>query len=110
MGHVLYQVGDRGYPLIAIIEGELAILDAEGNEIIGHRNSGFLGEMSLLTGQTVFVTAVVTQPLRYIAVDRDALRPLLFEDGPLSDLLLSAFETARVLCNSPANHRPGLSK
>ena len=39
--------------------------------------------MNLLSGQTVFLTAVVTRPLRYIAVDRDALRPLLFEDGPL---------------------------
>ena len=30
--------------------------------------------MNLLSGQTVFLTAVVTQALRYIAVDRDALR------------------------------------
>ena len=33
--------------------------------------------------------------MRYIAVDRDALRPLLFEDGPLSDLLLSTFIARR---------------
>jgi thioredoxin reductase (NADPH) len=95
IGDVLYRVGDRDYPLIAIIDGEVAILDAAGKEIIRHRCSGFLGEMSLLTGQAVFVTAVVTQPLRYIAVDRDALRPLLFEDGPLSDLLLSTFIARR---------------
>ena len=94
-GDVLYRVGDRRYPLIAIIEGEVAILDAAGNEIVRHRTSGFLGEMNLLTGQTVFVTAVATQPLRYIEVDRDALRPLLFEDGPLSDLLLSTFIARR---------------
>ena len=50
--------------------------------------SRFLGELNLLSGQTVFLTAVATEPLRYIAVDRDVLRPLLFEDGPLSDLLL----------------------
>jgi thioredoxin reductase (NADPH) len=62
---------------------------------VRHGASGFLGELNLLSGQTVFVTAVVTQPLRYIAVDRDALRPLLFEDGPLSDLLLSIWRNAR---------------
>ena len=95
VGDVLYRVGDRRYPLIAIIEGEVAILDAAGNEIVRHPTSGFLGEMNLLTGQTVFVTAVVTKPLRYIEVDRDALRPLLFEDGPLSDLLLSTFIARR---------------
>src|SRR4051794_15295381 len=94
-GHVLYGVGDRSYPFIAILEGEVAILDAAGNEIVRHGASGFLGELNMLSGQTVFVTAVVTQPLRYIAVDRDALRPLLFEDGPLSDLLLSSFISRR---------------
>jgi thioredoxin reductase (NADPH) len=95
VGDVLFRVGDRSYPFIAIIEGEVAILDAAGNEIVRHGASGFLGEMNLLSGQTVFLTAVVTKALRYIAVDRDALRPLLFEDGPLSDLMLSTFIARR---------------
>ena len=88
---VLYTVGDASYPFIAIEEGEVAILDAAGNEIVRHGSSGFLGELNLLSGQTVFVTAVVKQPLRYIEVERDELRKLLFDDAPLSDLLLSAF-------------------
>ncbi len=95
IGDVLFRVGDKRYPFVAIIEGEVAILDAAGNEIIRHGASGFLGEMNLLSGQTVFLTAVVTQTLRYIAVDRDALRELLFDDGPLSDLLLSTFIARR---------------
>ena len=95
VGDVLYRVGDPSYPLIAILEGEVAILDAGGNEIVRHGPSKFLGEMNLLTGQTVFLTAAVTEPLRYIAVERDALRPLLFDDGPLSDLLLSTFMSRR---------------
>ena len=94
-GDVLYTVGDQRYPFIAILEGEAAILDSGGNEIIRHGPSGFLGELNLLSGQTVFVTAIAVTPLRYVAVDREALRPLLFEDGPLSDLLLSAFIARR---------------
>jgi thioredoxin reductase (NADPH) len=94
-GDVLYQVGDERYPFIVILEGEAAILDAAGHEIVRHGPSGFLGELNLLSGQTVFVTAVATTPLRYIAVDRDALRPLLFEDGPLADLLLATFIARR---------------
>jgi len=90
-GDILYRVGDATYPFIAILEGEAAILDGAGNEIVRHGPSGFLGEINLLSGQTVFVTAVVTKPLRYIAVDRDAFRALLFEDAPFSDLVLSAF-------------------
>ena len=72
VGDVLYRVGDRSYPFIAILEGEVVILDAADSEIVRHGASGFLGELNLLSGQTVFVTALVTKPLRYIAVDRDA--------------------------------------
>src|SRR3954471_3618702 len=89
VGDVLYRVGDQRYPFIAIIEGGVEIVDAAGHEIVRHGPSRFLGELNLLSGQTVFVTAVAIQPLRYIAVDRDAMRELLFEDGPLSDLVLS---------------------
>jgi thioredoxin reductase (NADPH) len=94
-GDVLYRVGDRIYPFIAILEGEVAILDAAGNELVRHGASGFLGELNLLNGQTVFVTAVATEPLRYVAVAREALRGLLFEDGPLSDLVLTTLIARR---------------
>jgi len=95
VGDVLYRVGDRRYPFIAIIEGEVAIHDAAGQELVRHGASGFLGELNLLSGQTVFLTAVVTEPLRYVAIDREDLRELLFDDEPLSDLLLSTFIARR---------------
>jgi thioredoxin reductase (NADPH) len=95
VGDVLYRVGDPSYPFIAILEGEVAIRDGAGHEIVRHGPNGFLGELNLLTGQTVFVTAVVTTALRYIVVERDAFRALLFEDGPLSDLVLATFIARR---------------
>jgi thioredoxin reductase (NADPH) len=95
VGDVLFSVGDRRFPFIAIVEGEASVQDAGGREISRRGASGFLGEMGLLTGQTAYLTAVVTQPMHYIAVDRDELRPLLFEDGPLADLLLSSFMARR---------------
>ena len=95
VGEQLYGVGDRIYPFIAIREGEVGIVDAAGNELVRHGPSGFLGELNLLSGQTVFVNAVVTKPLRYIAVERSALRSLLNEDGPLSDVILSTFISRR---------------
>jgi thioredoxin reductase (NADPH) len=97
VGETLFEIGDESYPFAAIIEGEVAVTDAAGQEIVRHGASGFLGEMNLLSGQTVFLTAVVTEPMRYIAVDREVLRELLFEDGSLSDLLLSAFVERREL-------------
>ena len=95
VGDVLFDIGDATYPFVAIREGEVAILDAGGNEIVRHGASSFLGELNLLSGQTVFLAAVATKPLRYIAVDREALRRLLFEDGPLSDIVLSTFISRR---------------
>jgi thioredoxin reductase (NADPH) len=95
VGDVLFEVGDAIYPFIAIREGEVAILDAAGNELVRHGVSSFVGELNLLSGQTVFLTAVVTEPLRYVEVDREALRALLFDDAPLSDLVLSTFIARR---------------
>ncbi len=95
VGDVLFRIGDARYPLIAIIEGEAAILDQTGAEIIRHGAFGFLGETNLLSGQTVFLTAVVTEPMRYIAVEREELRALMFEDSALSDLLLWTFNARR---------------
>jgi thioredoxin reductase (NADPH) len=96
-GEELFRIGDATYPLIAILEGEAAVLDGAGNEIVRHGPHGFLGEMNLLTGQTVFLSATAVSPLRYIAVEREALRALLLEDSALSDLLLSAFIQRREL-------------
>lgn len=97
VGEELFRIGDATYPFIAILEGEAAVLDAAGNEIVRHGAAGFLGEMNLLTGQEVFLTAVATQPMRYVAVEREQLRRLLLEDAPLSDVLLSAFVQRREL-------------
>ena len=94
-GERLFSIGDREYPFIAILEGEVAIEDSAGNVIVRHRASGFLGEISLMSGQTAFLTAVVTQPLRYVAVERARLRALLAEDAALADTLLATFMARR---------------
>src|SRR5262249_10697517 len=90
-----FRVGARRYRLIGITGGEGAVLAQTGAEITRHGPGGFLGESNLLSGQTVFFTAVVIKPLRYIAVERGELRTLLFEDSALSDLLLWAFIARR---------------
>src|SRR3954447_15780819 len=96
-GELLFAVGDRSYPFMAIIEGEAAIRTDSGHELIRHGPLGFVGELNLLTGQTVFLNAVAIEPMRYIAVDRLVLRERLFETPELSDLLLSAFIARREL-------------
>ena len=95
VGEKLFEPGDRTYPFVAILEGEITILDSAATRSSATPEHGFLGEMNLLSGQTVFLTAEVTKPLRYLAVDREVLRKLLFEDPALSELLLPAFVERR---------------
>jgi len=95
VGDVLYSVGDETYPFIAVLEGEAAIVDASGNEIIRHGTGGFLGEMNLLTGQTVYLTAIVTEPMRYVKVERHRLREVIADDETLADILIGAFIARR---------------
>jgi thioredoxin reductase (NADPH) len=99
-GELLFKVGDRSYPFMAVIEGQVAIRTQSGHELIRHGPSGFVGELNLLTGQTVFLEAVATEPMRYIAVDRMELRELLFDNPDLADLLLAAFVARRELLQS----------
>jgi thioredoxin reductase (NADPH) len=94
-GEFLFRIGDASYPLIVILEGESAILDGAGNEIARQGPGGFLGELNLMTGQTVYVDGVATKPMRYIAVEREELRSLLTQDGALADVLLHTFMRRR---------------
>ena len=95
VGDVLYSVGDATYPLIAILEGEASVVDIAGNEIIRHAGGGFLGEMNLLTGQTVYLTAIVTEPMRYIEVERHRVREVIADNEALADVLIGAFIARR---------------
>jgi hypothetical protein len=46
-GDVLYRVGDRDYPVVAIIDGAVAILDAAGNEIARREAMQQVGDLGL---------------------------------------------------------------
>ncbi len=42
VGEKLYEIGDATYPFIAILEGEVAVLDGAGHEIVRHGASGLV--------------------------------------------------------------------
>jgi thioredoxin reductase (NADPH) len=92
---VLFSAGDRDNPFMAIIDGEAAILDDHGHVITRHPARGFIGEMNLLTGQAAYLSAVALTPMRYIAVERDTLRELMFDDAQLGDVILGEFIARR---------------
>jgi thioredoxin reductase (NADPH) len=71
---------------------------AAGPRLIAVHGPGrFLGDLSLLTGQTVLVTAVAATENEVLEVPVERLKELLAADQPLGDLILRAFILRRTL-------------
>jgi thioredoxin reductase (NADPH) len=100
-GDVLYRAGDRSNDFVAIVAGRVAIVDDFGSadeRVIGvHGARRFLGELNLITGEPVYLTAVVRAPGEVVVVDRDALQRVVAADQRLGDLILRAYLTRRAM-------------
>jgi thioredoxin reductase (NADPH) len=94
-GDVLYREGERDYDFVVILEGMVAVVEAYGStdeQVVGvHGRRRFLGEISLLTGQAAFVTAVVIEPGEVVTVPVEQLRAIALEDTGLGDMILRAY-------------------
>lgn len=95
VGDVLYREADRSYDFVVILAGKVAIVEGYGTpdeNVVGiHGPQRFLGEISLLTGQAAFVTAVVLQAGEVLIVPVERLREIVLEDTGLGDLILRAY-------------------
>ena len=94
-GQVLFADGDRTYDLIVLLEGRVEIVENHGGAqetvIVSYGPLEFLGEMSLLTGQRVYLTAVARSPGRVLRVATPRLREVMAQEADLSELILRAF-------------------
>src|ERR1700674_5975284 len=74
IGDVLFRDGDETYDLIVLLEGEARIVEhyAQPDEfvIVTYKQGEFMGEISLLTGQRAYLTAVVSAPGRILQIGR----------------------------------------
>ena len=92
-GDVLFREGDGNCDFFVILEGKVAVVEESGagEEVIGVHGPGrFLGELGLVTGQTVFVTAIVREPGEVLVVPQERLREIVTDDPVLGDLILRA--------------------
>lgn len=92
-GDVLYREGEPIGELLVIVEGFVELIEGFGRHertIAVHGPGRFLGEISLLTGQPSFVTAVMREDGAVLTVPVDRLRKVLFGDPVLEDLILRA--------------------
>ena len=94
-GDVLFREGDDRYDFFTILEGAVALVDGHGTtserELAVREEREFLGELNLLTGERVYVTAVVRQAGSVLEVPAAELRRIMGSEPQLSDLLLRAF-------------------
>ena len=93
-GDLLFRQGDPECDFFVILAGRVAIVEGYGSDervISVHGPGRFLGELNLLTGQAVFVTAVVREAGEVLAVPVPRLRELVTHDASLGDLILRAY-------------------
>ncbi len=99
-GEVLFHEGDHGYDFFVVESGAVAIVQGYGREnrvIAVHGPHRFLGELNLLTGADVYLSAVVRDPGEVIQVPVAALRKEVAEDEELSNIILRAYLSRRSL-------------
>ncbi|WP_425839099.1 FAD-dependent oxidoreductase [Microbacterium sp. PA5] len=106
-GHVLYHSGDADYDLFLVDTARVAVSrdrsTADDEHIVYERGPGdFLGELSLLTGQQVFLSARVVQAGEVIRLTRPRFRQVLQEEPDLADALLEELVRRRQLMLSAA--------
>jgi thioredoxin reductase (NADPH) len=100
-GEVLYAEGDPSESFYVILAGRVAIVEGYGTDdqrvVRVHGPGRFLGELSLLTGQTEFFTAVALEDGEVLAVPVEGLRAVVSRDPALGDEILRACLVRRTL-------------
>jgi thioredoxin reductase (NADPH) len=97
-GEYLYRAGDSGYDFYVVLSGLVEIvLDVDGEErvIVTHGPGRFLGELSLLTGLRVFVSARVAEDAELLVVPVEEFRRVVATEPHLSDKILASFMARR---------------
>ncbi|HUQ64275.1 MAG TPA: FAD-dependent oxidoreductase [Acidimicrobiales bacterium] len=103
VGDILFRAGDESSEFLVILEGAVDIIrpDGAGETLITTHVAGrFLGELNLLTGQRLYLTARVSEPGRVVAIPLDDFRRLMSSRPDLADTIFSAFVARREILRS----------
>lgn len=97
---VLFRPGDSTYDLVVVESGQIDIVrpptHSEPEAVVtSYEAGGFLGELNLLTGQSVYLIVRVIRAGRIHRIAPDQFRRLMAEDPELSDILLRTFLSRR---------------
>jgi thioredoxin reductase (NADPH) len=101
VGEVLFADGDATYDFFVVLSGKVAIVQNAGcadERIIGiHSEGRFLGELNLLTGEAVYLTARVVEAGEVLQLPRASLPELIETEQSLADLVMTAYLARRAL-------------
>ncbi|MEU4223931.1 FAD-dependent oxidoreductase [Nonomuraea sp. NPDC026600] len=109
VGRDLYASGDDSYDFYLLLTATVDIV-REATAIEPERRiyqggpGDFLGELSLLTGQHVYLTARVVTAGTAVRIGAAMLRRVLAEQADIADLLLEAFRERREFIRSVAGN------
>src|SRR5215204_2525910 len=98
VGQVLFRAGDTTNDFLVVLEGEVEVVDdfaGEARTIALFHAGRFLGELNMLTGQAMYLTAVVRKDGKVLAIPRERLKEVVTEEPNLSDIILKAFLARR---------------
>src|SRR5215472_5167387 len=98
VGEYLYREGDPTYDFYVILSGavEVVIHSDDEERIINRQGPGrFLGELNLLTGERVYLSARIVEPGEVLVVPRAALQHVIATNPGLGDTILAAFLARR---------------
>jgi CRP-like cAMP-binding protein len=98
VGNILFRAGDTSNDFIVVLEGEVEVIDDFAGEArtIGVFLPGrFLGELNMLTGQAMYLSAMVSKDGEVLAIPRERLKEVVTEEAKLSDIILMAFLARR---------------
>ncbi len=98
VGDVLFRAGDDSSDFLVVLEGAVDIVrpDIEGETLVTTHVAGrFLGELNMLTGQRLSLTARVSERGRILAIPTAEFRRIMSSKPDLADMVFSAFVARR---------------
>jgi thioredoxin reductase (NADPH) len=104
-GDVIFEAGRERPSLVVVLTGQTEVVDrSDGTDrqIVDIGPGQFVGELTLLTGQTAYATCVVREPGEVLVVPAPRVQEAIATVPVLSDLLVTAFASRRQLLISTA--------
>ena len=102
-GDLLFQAGDASQELFVVLEGAVEVVRYDGTDevvVAAYESGGFIGELTLLTGQRRFVTARVTRAGRVLVIGQAEFRRLMSLRPALAETIFSALVARREILRS----------